>query len=226
MTVDQLHVADVMIEDTVAVRMSTPFKEVARVLIEHDLGAVPVIDDDGHVSGVISAGDLLAKERSRPDPGEARGPLVRHERDPLFKADAVTASRLATTPAVTLTPDARLSAAARLMRRHNVRRAPVVDERDRLVGSVGRTDLLKPFLRSDADIGADIVRDILGDELRVDPARVDVVVEDGVVTLGELDTPADIEDAVHLAFTVEGVVDVVDRLRYRRAAASSPPPGG
>jgi osmotically-inducible protein OsmY len=52
--------------------------------------------------------------------------------------------------------------------------------------------------------------------LSVDPARVAVEVSGGVVTLdGELDTHADTELAVRLVERVEGVVTVVDRLRYR-----------
>ena len=52
--------------------------------------------------------------------------------------------------------------------------------------------------------------------VQVDPARVEVEVRQGIVTLaGELDTRADAERAVRSTERVEGVICVIDRLRYR-----------
>jgi CBS domain-containing protein len=116
---------------------------------------------------------------------------------------------------VTVDPDATVAAAARLMREQGVNWLPVVAD-SRLVGVLGRSDLLAVFLRSDAAIRTEIIEDVLVAALATDPSRVAVDVVDGVVTLtGELDTRTDAEVAVALTSRTEGVVDVVDRLTWQ-----------
>ncbi len=81
---------------------------------------------------------------------------------------------------------------------------------------LSRSDVLTVFLRDDASIRAEIVDDVVGRILLTDPAAVRVEVDGGVVTLtGDLDTRLDTQVAVRLAERVEGVVAVVDQLRYR-----------
>ena len=119
------------------------------------------------------------------------------------------------TAPVTIDPDASVAAAARLMRERGVSWLPVLAGR-RLVGVVGRSDLLTVFLRPDAQIRSDVVEDVLAGTLVVTPGRVAVDVVDGVVTLtGELDTQGDAEVAVEMVRRTEGVVDVVDELTWQ-----------
>jgi CBS domain-containing protein len=119
------------------------------------------------------------------------------------------------TAPVTIDPDASVAAAARLMRERGVSWLPVLAGR-RLVGVVGRSDLLTVFLRPDAQIRSDVVEDVLAGTLVVTPGRVAVDVVDGVVTLtGELDTQGDAEVAVEMVRRMEGVVDVVDELTWQ-----------
>ena len=119
------------------------------------------------------------------------------------------------TAPVTIDPDASVAAAARLMRERGVSWLPVLAGR-RLVGVVGRSDLLTVFLRPDAQIRSDVVEDVLAGTLVVTPGGVAVDVVDGVVTLtGELDTQGDAEVAVEMVRRMEGVVDVVDELTWQ-----------
>ena len=62
-------VKDLMTPQVVTVGPATPFKEIAARLAEHQVGAVPVVDDDGRVLGVVSEADLLLKEEF-PDPDQ------------------------------------------------------------------------------------------------------------------------------------------------------------
>jgi CBS domain-containing protein len=92
----------------------------------------------------------------------------------------------------------------------------VCDEAGRVVGVLGRSDVLTVFLRDDVSIRAEILDDILRYVLLADPSAVKVEVAGGVVTLtGELDTLLDTQVAVRLTERVEGVAAVVDQLRYR-----------
>jgi CBS domain-containing protein len=120
-----------------------------------------------------------------------------------------------TTGVETVAPVTRVSAAARAMLKHHLSWMPVCDEDRRVVGVLGRSDVLTVFVRDDASIRAEIVDDVLRWVLLADPDRVVVEVDGGVVTLtGLLDTRLDAQVAVRLIERLEGVVAVVDHLRF------------
>ncbi|MGE5291146.1 MAG: CBS domain-containing protein [Micromonosporaceae bacterium] len=207
-------VRDVMTTSVVSVDRITPYKEIAALLAEHQVSALPVLMMGRRVAGVVSEADLLRLEDQRERSARASG-RNRHlwrGRSPHW---GLTAGELMTAPAVTIHPDATLPAAARLMNQHHVRRLPVVDPAGALIGIVSRRDLLSVFLRPDDDIAAD-VRAVFTDVLLADPATVTVTVKAGVVTLaGEpkpLEQPGLISVAVRLTWEIDGVVDVVNDL--------------
>ncbi|HEX9033294.1 MAG TPA: CBS domain-containing protein [Streptosporangiaceae bacterium] len=208
-------VADVMATDVVRIGKDMPYKQVARVLAENGLSAVPVTSGGGHVLGIVSEADVLRKEErafSRVGSGLPR--RTRHERQ---QARAVTASELMTSPAITIHPDAPLGAAARLMNGHNITRLPVVNADRELIGMVSRNDLLSVFLRPDDDIAAEITANLAQvQDGRL--AQVTVSVADGEVTLtGELRSADLISEAVGIASGVDGVVTVSSRLTVGQA---------
>jgi CBS domain-containing protein len=209
-------VADVMTTAVVAVPPSAPVPEVASTLSEAAVRAVPVVADQGDLLGVISEADLMATIAAT-EPVERRRwrPRHVHRGVPVARPGARTAGDLMSAVLVTIDPDATVAAAARLMREQGVNWLPVVAD-SRLVGVLGRSDLLAVFLRSDAAIRTEIVEDVLVGALATDPSRVAVDVVDGVVTLtGELDTRTDAEVAVALTSRTDGVVDVVDGLSWQ-----------
>lgn len=85
------------------------------------------------------------------------------------KAEARNAADLMTAPALTVGPETTLAEAARLMHRRRVKRLPVVDGEGRLIGIVGRADLLQPFLRSDESIAEEVRTVVLLQTLVTDP---------------------------------------------------------
>ncbi|MFF7474643.1 CBS domain-containing protein [Streptomyces sp. NPDC008092] len=199
------HVSDVMTRTVAAVGRRAPFKEIVRLMRDRQVSALPVIEGAGRVVGVVSEADLLANEELRDDPDAAY--LQLRQPVDVAKADALTAGDLMSLPAITVRPDATLSEAAGTMAREGVKRLPVVDEAGLLTGIVSRGDLLKVFLRGDAEI-ADEVRREIGSYLAPSPA-VRVEVSDGVVTLaGRIHDTALVPVAARLVRTVEGVVDV------------------
>ena len=212
------NVADVMTTTVASVSPSTPVPDVAATLYTAAVRAVPVLDGDGALLGVVSEADLMpALAATEPSGGRWWRPRHIHRGVPASHPGARTAGELMSAAPVTIGPDATVAAAARLMRERGVSWLPVLVDA-RLVGVLGRSDLLTVFLRSDADIRAEVVRDVLAGTLVVDPARVAVDVTDGVVTLtGELDTHGDAEVAVAMVHRVEGVVDVDDRLTWQVA---------
>jgi CBS-domain-containing membrane protein len=211
-------VADVMSTNVISARPQDSFAHLITLLRVAAIRAVPVVDDDGTLLGVVSEADLMAAV-ARPDGYEARRwwrPRHIRRQRPESKAGATTAAELMTTGVETVTPATRVSAAARTMLGQHLSWMPVCDEDRRVVGVLGRSDVLTVFARDDASIRAEIVDDVLRWILLADPDRVLVEVDGGVVTLtGELDTRMDAHVAVRLIERVEGVVAVVDHLSFR-----------
>ncbi|GAA2570143.1 CBS domain-containing protein [Pseudonocardia hydrocarbonoxydans] len=210
-------VADVMTTDVRWVPPDATFAEVVDVLAGAAVRALPVLDADRRLLGVVSEADLLVTlERAGTDPPR-RWWRPRHVRrgPSAAKAGATNAAALMSAPVWTVAPGDPVAAAARGMREHGVSWLPVVDD-GRVVGVLGRADLLTVFHRDDAAIRAEVTDEVFGGMLLVDPARITVRVAQGVVTVtGELDTRADTEVAVRLVEGIEGVVSVVDLLHYR-----------
>jgi len=204
-----------MTTSVVTVDRITPYKEIATLMAEHRVGAVPVLTMGRHVAGVVSEADLLTVQDKRER--QARGEPGRrlHWLGGEKKHWGLTAAELMTSPAITIHPDASLPAAARLMNSHHLKRLPVVDGDGKLIGIVSRSDLLSVFLRPDEDIARE-VREMLSQILLADPEGVTARVHNGIVTLsgqpGQGDQSDLIPVAVRLTWDIDGVVDVVNQV--------------
>ncbi|MFC8672790.1 CBS domain-containing protein [Streptomyces griseorubiginosus] len=200
-------VADVMTRTVVAVLAGTVFKDLVKTMDRWRVSALPVVDGDHRVLGVVSEADLLPKEEFR-DGDPDRYARLRRLSD-LAKAGARTAEELMTAPAVTVRADETLAGAARIMARGRFKRLPVVDADGVLKGVVSRSDLLKVFLRDDEDIANEVRHQVVA-FLFPDPEEpIRVVARDGVVTLtGRVRDTSIVPVAARLVRAVEGVVDV------------------
>ncbi|MGW2935434.1 CBS domain-containing protein [Streptomyces sp. NPDC001156] len=204
-------VSDVMTHSVAAVGRDASFKDIVKLMEQWKVSALPVLEGEGRVVGVVSEADLLPKEEFRDSDPDRQ---TQRDRMPdLAKAGALTAGELMTAPAITVHSGSTLAQAARIMAQRGVKLLPVVTEEGLLEGVVSRADLLKVFLRPDNDIADEIRRDIV-DVLFPDPVEpVHVIVTEGVVTLtGKVPDAALIPVAVRLARAVEGVVDVESHL--------------
>jgi len=205
-------VRDVMATAVVAAHEGAVFKEIVDALIRNGVSAVPVIDADRRVLGVVSESDLLVRV-SGTHLAMPRGHRLSGHGEERHKLHAATAHELMTSPAVVTSPRAAIAEAAGHALRSRVRRLPVVDDDGVLVGIVTRSDLLRAFLRPDEQIGEDIRQNLIVGAFTLDPDTIEVAVEEGVVTLrGELERRAVALDLVDAVRGVSGVVDVVDAL--------------
>ncbi|NUR30620.1 MAG: CBS domain-containing protein [Catenulispora sp.] len=213
--------------ELVAVQADAPYKQIAALLAEHRISAVPVLDSEDRVVGVVSEADLLAKQ-SAMEP--RRQPLLagRRERQvSATKADATRADGLMTAPPVTVGLNEDVVHAARLMEKHHVKRLPVVDGAGRAAGIVSRRDILRLFLQSDVDIRQEVSQDVILGALWVDPTDLEIEVADGVVCLhGEVETRSLAELIGRLARHTDGVVDVDNRLTFARDDSDDKIPSG
>ncbi|RBM22880.1 hypothetical protein DI005_04370 [Prauserella sp. PE36] len=212
----QTTVGAVMTREVIAVGPDADFTTLVELLVSHDIGAVPVVSEEGVLLGVVSESDLVLKHEQLGE-GDGKPPslVLRRARQRWQKSWATRAFDLMITPVYALDVRDSLGAAAREFGRSGVRRLYVLEGRT-LAGVLTRGDLLKAFVRDDEDIRREIRHEVLGRALAVADGAVDVNVDRGVVTmLGEVERRTDGELAQRLAEHVLGVVHVHNLLDYR-----------
>lgn len=114
---------DVMTPDPACCRPQDTVRQAAQMMVDHDCGCVPIIDDQRRVEGVVTDRDLATR-------GLAAG-----------KGPDTPLREVMSTPAVCCTPDADVDTVAAMMADNQVRRVPVTDRDQRLVGILAQADL-------------------------------------------------------------------------------------
>ncbi|WP_328390267.1 CBS domain-containing protein [Streptomyces sp. NBC_00400] len=214
-------IGELMTRQVVSVQLDTPFKDIAQILADNAVSAVPVLDGLGRPAGIVSEADLLRKAADRSDLS-GRTPLPHLEAWQRARAEGCTADALMSAPAVCAHPEWTVVEAARLMEVQNVKRLPVVDETETLLGIVSRSDLLRVFLRQDKAIQEEISREIIGRTARLGAAGVTADVVQGQVALhGSVAEPLLTPVLVRMCAGVDGVVSVSEDLKPAMAADSA-----
>jgi len=209
------NVADLMTTEVVSVDETAGFKQMVELIEQHRISALPVVDGQRRVIGVVSEADLILKE-DRIDLGEQHVFESHRRRQERERAGGTTARELASVPAVTIGPGDSVREAAKLMHDRAIKRLPVVDGDGRLVGVISRSDVLRVFMRSDDGIRREIVEDVIGRTMLLDAPTLVISVTDGIVTAtGEVDRKTDAEILTRLSAAVAGVVAVESHIRYR-----------
>lgn len=210
-----MRVIDLMAVEVVSVRPDTSLKEAARVMVDLGISGLPVTAEDGSLRGIVTEGDYLRKELERGQLGAA--PML----DALFRkpgpeADAETVGEIMTTEVHTVGTDATLVEAARDMAEHGVKRLPVVDGDGKLVGVISRHDIVSAFTRPDEVIEDEIREDLIARLLFLDPASLDVTVNNGVVRVaGELPAKSDARMLEAMVQRTDGVIRAEFDLTWR-----------
>jgi CBS domain-containing protein len=196
---------DVMTTEVVTVGPETSAKYAGELMAEHGFAALPVVDDDGRLVGIVAEGDVL-RGRLPQDPR-----LHLRREQPAHDDVALLVRGVMTTAIRTVEPAADLADLARLLTEERLRSVPVVVD-GALVGIVSRRDVLRALVRPDADIRDDVLR--LVEAYTGDLDCWDVRVIEGVTSVTRTRGAPEVSRAVEevalqrLVTTVPGVVAV------------------
>jgi CBS domain-containing protein len=220
---------EVMTSPPITVAPDTPVEEIARILLDNRISAVPVLNAAGGLVGIVSEGDLMRRAEARTERRRPQWLELLLDRDvaatEFVKAHGRRARDVMTTDVVTVPPDTDLADIASLLERRRIKRVPVVDQ-GKLVGIVSRANLLHGLVANprvplpddvqtrDAEIRSrldEILREVPGVDLR----RINTVVKDGAVFLwGTVKSDNQRRALTVAAESVPGVVRVEDKLHH------------
>ena len=217
---------DVMTTNVITVTPDTRVIEIAKLLLERHISAVPVVSDDGRLRGIVSEGDLIHELGQE---GAKRSWWLDLLASPEARAEAYLkshgrlASDVMTRSIISVAPDTPLPEIARLLEARRIKRVPVLRD-GALVGIVSRADLLRGLaVHPSADASADDreLRERLTVELEQAGLTwhpyVNIVVNDGAVHLWGVVPTREQAEALRLAAgRVPGVVRVESHLAVRR----------
>jgi CBS domain-containing protein len=216
---------DVMVHDVVTVRPDTAVADATKLLAEHDVSALPVLDKDGNLVGVLSEADLIHRaeigtEKHRPWWLEAvTGATTLAEE--FAKSHGKTGGEVMTTGVISVTEETPLSEIAAIFERKRIKRVPVV-KGGKLVGIVSRSNLIQALAsgtgrvdqhdETDREIRLNLLSR-LREQTWTDFGSRNITVSDGVVHLwGLVGSEAERKALLALAEGVPGVVRVSDEM--------------
>jgi CBS domain-containing protein len=216
---------DIMTRDVCTIGTSTTVDQIATLLLNRRISAVPVMDAQGYVLGIVSEGDLL--HRAETGTERRRSWWLQLVADPdtlareYVKSHALQAQDIMTPHVVSVSPDAALADVADILDSRAIKRVPVV-EGGRLVGIISRADLLRA-LTAGRKLGASddhAIRAELAKRIREEPwvhtIYINTVVENGVVNLWGIVATRQQRQALRvLVETVPGVREVKEELIVR-----------
>ncbi len=218
---------DVMSHDVVTVGLDTDVSEAARLLVEHDVSALPVIDHNRHVVGILSEADLMRRqeidtEKQRPWWLEAVVPAAALAEE-FAKSHGKKVAEVMSRSIVSASEDTPLAEIATLLERNRIKRVPIIRDGE-LVGIVSRGNLIQALASSKSDLTSQ--NDASGDRtIRLELlARLaqqpwtdfgsrNMIVSDGLVRIwGLVGSEPERRALMALAEGVPGVRGVVDEM--------------
>jgi CBS domain-containing protein len=214
---------DVMTPGAVTIAPDADIGEAIKLLKEHDVSALPVVDDSGTVVGIISEADLVRRteigtDRHRPWWTEAMTPAAELAGD-FAKAHGRKVHEVMTSDVVSASRETSLGEIASLLERNRIKRLPILQD-GKLVGMVSRANLVQALAAAfpsstdaapaDRAIRLDIL-DRLGDQSWTDFGSRNIIVKDGVVHLwGLVGSQQELDALTALVEEVPGVRKIVD----------------
>ena len=215
---------DVMTANIVTVRPDTPVQDVAKTLLNRRISAVPVVDPEGKLVGIVSEGDLMRRTETGTERHSSwwLAMLTLPETDArrFVKSHGRLAQDVMTRDVVVIAEDCPLGEIATVLETHGIKRVPIV-RGGRVVGIVSRADLLRGLAASERSKAPnvddralrDAVEKVIREKASGPTAFVSATVRDGVVHLwGGVSERYSKDSARVAAENVSGVRAVEDHI--------------
>lgn len=217
---------DVMSTRIVSVTPETLVEDIAKLLLEAGVSAVPVVDGEGRPQGIVSEGDLLQRDESETAPRRSWWLDLLSSSDEkarnYVKRHGHTAADVMTSSVVAVAEDTPLAEIAETLEKRRIKRVPVLRD-GKLVGIVSRADLLRglaahreqmpPLFTTDDRAIRKAIDDLVVHEGWVTHGSFSAIVANGVVELWGLVDTEDERRALKIAVgDLEGVRKVEDHL--------------
>jgi CBS domain-containing protein len=231
-----MNAADVMVGNVITVNMDATVQEVAGTLATNHVSAVPVVDRQGKLVGMVSEGDLIRRseigtERSRSWWLDALS-TNRKLAEEFVRSHSRRVSDVMTTRVISVKPETTLGEIASLLEKNRIKRVPVVRD-GTVVGIVSRANLVQALgsviaqplegtVESDASLREKVIAS-LQKAPRVRPALLNVIVHDGIVDLwGSVDSEVEGKAVRVAAEATPGIRHVNDNLVVRPTLVGLP----
>jgi CBS domain-containing protein len=219
---------DVMTTKVVTVGPDMPVNAIAALFLDRHISAVPVIDDDRRILGIVSEGDLMRRGETERRPSWWLAAFSNAEElaREFTKTRGIRAKDVMTREVLTVTEETPIATIAELLEKRRIKRVPVVRD-GRIVGIVSRADLLRALAVQDIKPMVPVTQDdrVIRDQLLAvlkrepwaDTHLLNILVSDGVVHLwGLVGSDAEQKALRVAAETIPGVRGVEDHLSLSR----------
>ncbi len=139
----RIPVSDVMTGEVITVKKNAGMQEVARLLSENKISGLPVVDDENHVVGIVSEADILYVAGMKK--GHTFKDILKHVLgEPLtMRKNREIVADIMTSPAITTKPDTDIREVAGILDKKRIKRLPVVDDDNKLIGIISRANIVR-----------------------------------------------------------------------------------
>lgn len=149
-------IRDIMTKEVITVAEEDTVEKCAKLLNNYDLSGLPVVDNEGYVTGIITEGDLLKHNAEVEVPAflEILGGII-YLSDPnkylsdVRKSMGRYVKTVMTEDVETIAVHEKVEVAAKILTKKKIKRLPVIDEEAKLVGIVSRKDVMNHLFASE-----------------------------------------------------------------------------
>lgn len=139
----KISIRDVMTKDVITIKNDADVNDVIRLLSDNNISGLPVIGNENHVIGIVTEADILSMAGMKR--GHTFRDILKHilgEPLPLRKTGSKVGDVM-TSPAITTKAGVSIKEAAKIMDERRIKRLPVVDSKNKLIGIISRADIVR-----------------------------------------------------------------------------------
>lgn len=148
-----LRAKDIMTKEVITVKPDVGIEELAKILVEHKISGVPVVNDEGELVGIVTENDLISRNKRLHIPTFIRlfDAFIMLERpskmeEEIKKMMATKVEDICTKNVITVTEETLLEDIATIMAEKKVHLIPVLDGK-KVVGIIGKVDIIKAMAK-------------------------------------------------------------------------------